>query len=409
MVTKKVKNLVNKTNQRYVIVALFLVITVDTMGIGFVWPLFGPLFTGNNSSLFASTVSMEWRNILYGITIGIASLFAFIGAPILGNLSDYIGRRKVLLFCLIGTTVGMGISVLGIIFNQVLLLIFSRAWLGAIAASQIIAQAAIIDISSPDNKSARLGIVSAANNIGFIFGPIISSLLVNDNLVGWFNLTTPFYFAAILAILCASFLFKLYKDAENVRLPQKSFFTKIFLVFTRAFTDKHVRSAALTYICLQIGWALYLQTNFLALVQKYNYSSRSLGYFLSWLGVIFCFNLLIVVRILTRFSSLKKIIYITLPVAATCCFVAAFNNAETGIWLNILPMAASVALGSNAILTKLSNAAKATEQGWVMGVGGSLASLAWAVTPVITGVILAFSFKLPLFMASFLFLLGVFF
>src|SRR3990172_12999012 len=89
---------IDKSNNRLLIIALFLIITIDTMGVGFVWPLFGPLFTGKTSTLFASSVLMEWRNILYGITIGTASLFTFLGAPILGDLSDYIGRRKVLLF-----------------------------------------------------------------------------------------------------------------------------------------------------------------------------------------------------------------------------------------------------------------------------------------------------------------------
>jgi MFS transporter, DHA1 family, tetracycline resistance protein len=401
----------NKFSHRYLIAALFLVITVDTMGIGFVWPLFGPLFTGKDTTLFTSAVSMEWRNILYGITIGVANLAAFLSAPILGALSDYVGRRRVLLSCLIGTSIGMGISVLGVVFNQVLLIIFSRIWLGAVAASQVIAQAAIIDISTFDNKSARLGVISAANNIGFIFGPVVGSLLVDRALVSWFNLTTPFYFAAILAFFGALFLLKVFKEPHKTFIatePQlaKPQDAKKFFVFIRAFADRHIRILAITYFCLQVGWALYLQTNFLALIQKHNYSSSMLGYFLAWLGIVFCFGLLIVVRLLPRFVSLKNTSYITFALAAICCFVGALYNTEIGIWLNMLPMASAIAIGSNALLTKLSNVAKEHEQGWMMGVGGSLAALAWAITPPLTGAILAFGFSLPLFIASALFLFG---
>src|SRR3972149_7250083 len=352
-----------KSNDRLLIIALFLIITIDTMGVGFVCPLFGPLFTGKTTTLFASSVSMEWRNILYGIAIGTASLFTFLGAPILGDLSDYIGRRKVLLFCLMGTAIGMGISALGIIFNQVLLLIFSRAWLGAIAASQVIAQAAIIDISTKENKSAHLGIISAANNIGFIFGPIISSLLIDNTLVGWFNLTTPFYFAAILALLSSLFLLKTYKKIDKTQATNKLRFIQKLFIFARAFTNKNIRITALIYLCLQIGWALYLQTNFLALIQKYNYSSRLLGYYLSLLGVIFCVSLLVIVRVLTRHVSLKKIIYVTLAIAAICCFANVIYNSEIGIWINILPMAGAISIGTNAIITNLSDIAKENEQG----------------------------------------------
>ncbi|MBU0744726.1 MAG: MFS transporter [Gammaproteobacteria bacterium] len=395
----------NKSN-RLLIIGLFLVITIDTMGIGFVWPLFGPLFTGKTTTLFNSAVSMEWRNILYGITIGIANLTAFFASPILGDLSDRLGRRKILLFCLFGTSIGMGISALGIIFSQVFLLIFSRAWLGAIAGGQVIAQAAMIDISNPGNKSTRLGIISAANNIGFIFGPIISVLLIDSTIVSWFSFTTPFYFAAILALVSAIFLLKVFKENNKISAPLTQKPAKKTLVFVRAFTNKQIRMTALIYLALQIGWALYLQTNFLSLIQKFNYSSRHLGYFLAWLGIIFCFNLLVVVRLLTQTIALKKIIYSTLTIAAICCFVVAFYNTEIGIWLGIIPMATAIALGSNALLTNLSNIAEKNEQGWMMGVGNSLAALAWAITPPIVGIILILGFSLPLFIAGVLFFLG---
>ncbi len=402
----------NKSNSRHLVAALFLVITIDTMGIGFVWPLFGPLFTGKETTLFTSGVTMEWRNILYGIMIGAANLAAFLSAPIFGDISDYIGRRRVLLFCLMGTSIGMGLSVLGVAFNQVSLIILSRVWLGAVAASQVIAQAAIIDISTSENKSARLGVLSAANNIGFIFGPVISSLLVNNTLVSWFNLTTPFYFAAVLAFFGALFLLIVFKEPKRVlsvvkaRSTKPSFSKRLF-VFVRAFTDKYIWRTAISYFCLQVGWALYLQTNFLALIQKYDYSSSRLGYFLAWLGIIFCFSLLVVVRFLVRRVSLQKIVYGTFGIAAICCFVGIFYNTETSIWINILPMAAAIALGSNAVLTNLSNITKAHEQGWAMGVGGSLAALAWAITPPIAGAILMFGFELPLFIAGTAFLSGL--
>lgn len=396
----------------YLIIALFLVITVDTMGIGFVWPLFGPLFTGKDTTLFTSAVSMEWRNILYGITIGVANLAAFFSAPILGDLSDYVGRRRVIVFCLLGTALGMGVSVFGVIRNQVPLIIFSRIWLGTVAASQVIAQAAIIDISTANNKSTRLGIISAANNIGFIFGPVVSSVLVDNTLVHWFNITTPFYFAATLAFLGAMFLLQVFKKtpktSETSALqPIKPHLIKRIFIFTRALSDKYMRAVAITYFCLQIGWALYLQTNFLLLIQRYNYSSSTLGYFLAWLGVTFCFSLLVVVRWLTRLISLNKIIVVTLIMASVCCLVGSFCNTELGVWFNILPMAVAVALGSNALLTTLSNIAKAHEQGWAMGIGGSLAALAWAIIPPITGAILIFGFEVPLFIAGLVFLFGV--
>ncbi|EKE00688.1 MAG: major facilitator transporter [uncultured bacterium] len=394
-----------KPKQNYIVLVLFMVIFIDTMGIGFAWPIFGSLFTGKTTNLFTSAVSMQWRNILYGITMGIASLFMFLGAPILGNISDQIGRRKVMLFCLFGTSLGMGISALGVIFNQVALLMLSRAWLGAIAASQIIAQATIIDISTQKNKASLLGVVAAANNLGFIVGPIIGSLLIDKTLVSWFNFTTPFYFAAILAFLSALLLLLTYKETLKNQITKTLQFPRGFKIFVRAFAHKKIRTVAFIYICFQVGWAMYFQTVFLSLIQKYNYSGRLLGYFYLWMGVIFCLNLLLIVRIVTRFVPFKKIIYIALSTSAICC-VAAIYSGEMGLWLGMLPMASAIALGGNALVTTFSNVAEENEQGWVLGISSSLTALSWAITPPVAGLLLALGFHVPLSIAGVLFLLG---
>ena len=394
----------NQPKPNYISIVLFLVIAIDTMGIGFAWPIFGSLFTSKTSTLFAYDVTMQWRNILYGITMGIASLAMFLFSPILGNISDSIGRRKVLFFCLIGTSLGMGLSILGITFQQVFLLILSRAWLGAIAASQIIAQATMIDISTPKNKTSLLGVISAANNIGYIVGPIIGSLLIDNTLISWFGFTTPFYFAAILSLVSAILLLITYKETLKTRVSKK--LPNSLQVFSRVLRQKNLRTVATIYICFQIGWAMYFQTVFLTLIQKYNYAGRTLGSFLLWMGLIFCLNLLVIVRAISSIITLKKLIYFTLCTAAICSIVAIYSN-ELGLWLVMLPMASAISLGGNTLTVVFSNVAAQNSQGWAMGVHNSLAALAWAITPPLAGLLLAWGFHLPLLIAGGCFFLGI--
>lgn len=395
----------SKTNQSYLTIVFFLVIAVDTMGVSLAWPTFGTLFTGKNTALFASGTSMQWRSLLYGITMGIASLFMFLGAPMLGDLSDRIGRRKVLLFCLLGTSVGMCLLALGITLKQVPILIFSRAWLGAIAACQIIAQAAMVDISNQNNKATNLGVVEAANNIGYIIGPIIGSLLIDNSLVSWFSFTTPFYFAAVLAALNALLLCKTYKETLINPVIAKLHLARGTKVFIRALTHKKIRALAGIYACFQIGWAMYFQTMFLSLIQEYNYSGRLLGCFFLVMGLTFCFNFLVIVRLITHHLTLKRVIYTTLVLASLCCFSTTYSN-EVGLWFSIIFMASAISLGGNAMVTTFSNIVTEGEQGWVMGVNSSIAALSWAITPPLAGLLLAFSFRLPLLIAGALFLLG---
>ena len=375
------------------------------MGMTFAWPIFGKLFTGKTTALFSSDISLQWRNVLYGIMIGIASLFMFLGAPLLGDLSDRIGRRKVLLFCLVGTSLGMCTSALGIIFKQVSILMLSRAWLGAVAACQIVAQASIVDISNKNNKAANLGVVEAANNLGYIIGPIIGGLLIDNSLVSWFNFTTPFYFAAILALFNALLLLITYKETIKSKITKKLHLAHGIKVFARALTHKDIRILACIYACFQIGWAIYFQTVFLSLIQKYNYSGRLLSYFFLVMGLTFSFNFLVVVRFITRHLVLKKVIYTALITASLCCLATTHSN-EIGLWFGIVVMSCAISLGGNALITTFSNRVIENEQGWAMGINSSIAALTWAFTPVLAGLLLAFSFRLPLLIAAIAFLVG---
>jgi len=123
------------------------------------------------------------------------------------------------------------------------------------------------------------------------------------------------------------------------------------------------------------------------------------------MGLILCLNSLATVRIVIRVIKLKKIIYINLTIAATCC-TAVIYGGEIGIWLGMLPMATAIALGGNALVTAFSDTAANHEQGWVMGISSSLAALSWAITPPLTGLLLALGFHVPLAIAGILFLLG---
>jgi MFS family permease len=124
------------------------------------------------------------------------------------------------------------------------------------------------------------------------------------------------------------------------------------------------------------------------------------------MGVVFCFNLLFMVRIVIRFATFKTIICTTLLTAATCC-IAAIYSGEMGLWIGMLPMASAISLGGNTLVASFSNLASEKEQGWVMGISHGLGALSWAVAPPLVGLILAFSFHVPLYIAGILFLAGL--
>ena len=118
------------------------------------------------------------------------ALASFCAAPVLGNLSDAFGRRRVLLLALGGLAVDY---VLLAVAHTLPLVFVGRVLSGLLGGSYAPAQAAIADVTPPERRARSFGLVSAAFGIGFVIGPAIGGLLAG------FGERAPFWAAAALA------------------------------------------------------------------------------------------------------------------------------------------------------------------------------------------------------------------
>lgn len=383
------------------LISLFALIAIDAMGIGLVWPLFGPLFMGDGTSVVSPHTSAIARDLLYGITMGIFPICMFFGAPILGDLSDHIGRKKVLLICLYGTCFGLVICTFGVIWRSVYLLILGRAILGALAGSQATAQAAIIDISAPERKTISLSIITLAGNLGFIIGPMMGGLLIDKTLVSWFTLTTPFVSSAILAFLNAVILHVVFKETFYPKKINKIYFTKGAKIFIAAFANKNIRLLATIYLCLITGWALSFQFSVVYLVQTHGYPGAKIGYFLAVISACFALSLLTIMRVALRYFKLENIISCAMGIGVIALSLMLLHK-EWSTWVGMDLTAACVAIGYTGMLTLLSNSATKDEQGWIMGVGGAVSAASWGVGSLLAGSLGTFHFPVSFLVAALL-------
>src|SRR5579864_9256292 len=83
---------------------LFLVIAIDSMGLGILFPILSAMLISHASHFLPGSTSDFSRELLYGVTIGIYMIAWFFGSAMLGDLSDIMGRKKSLMICLIGAT-----------------------------------------------------------------------------------------------------------------------------------------------------------------------------------------------------------------------------------------------------------------------------------------------------------------
>jgi MFS family permease len=373
---------------------LFLVIIIDTMGFGLIVPVLSPLFMAKDGGILPATTSVAVRDFLFGLSLAGFTATMLLGAPFLGDLSDYIGRKKVLIISLLGTAVSLAISGLGIIIHSVTLILVGRCCAGFAAGSQPIAQAVIADISSEKNKAIYMGLLGFASCLGFIIGPIIGGYFSNPNLVSWFNYSTPFFLAACFAFLNAVSVLVTFKETYFPKTKAKLQLLKGLMVFISAFTHKNIRRLATVFLLYQTGFAVYLTFVSIFIVQAFHYSTIGVGHFMTYFGIVLAFAYLVMVPIAVKFLNLETAVKISLLIAGLG-MVTLFWPTELIIWLSLIPIGICNGLTFTSMLTILSNSVDPDSQGWIMGVTSSVVAAAWGIGALLAGALGSLHVFLP--------------
>lgn len=169
------------------IAILLLIVFVDLLGFGVLIPLIP--FYAVRLGLPAEAVTL---------VIALHSLMQFVGAPILGRLSDRHGRRPVLAISMAGHALAYALL---IVSDSLLLLIVSRLLSGVTSANLAAAYAYITDVTPPARRAASLAKLSASFALGFALGPAIGGLLAGGITVEQADLVRPAIAAALFSIL----------------------------------------------------------------------------------------------------------------------------------------------------------------------------------------------------------------
>jgi DHA1 family tetracycline resistance protein-like MFS transporter len=347
-----------------------------------------------------------------GILLGLFPLVQFFTAPILGSLSDRYGRKPILLFSIIGMTLGSALFALSISISSLWLALASRIIQGGLSGSLAVLQSTLSDLSDEKTKTRNFGLFGAAFGASLFLGPALGGFLSDKTLVPWFSLATPIWFAAILGVLNyfqVQFTFNESLPQDRRKHSRSHLLTGPINVF-KAFTNPATRKLFSTAFLLAFGFNFFTQFFQYFLIERHNVTQFQIGALFAYIGLFSILVQAIGVRYISKVfrpSQVLRWTLLLLPfVFPLIMLMPSYGWLYAVVFLN--PMLNGVSIPN--ITTLVSSLADNRSQGEILGINQSVQAVAQFIPPLLGGAIVGLHYTLPLWISSaFIFLAWVVF
>ena len=368
---------------------VFLVVFLGFVGFSLPFPIFAPLFLDSEKyHILPNSYSIEWRTLILGLSLATYPLGQFLGLPLLGQLSDHYGRKKILIVSLLGTLLSYILSALAILWGSLWLLLVSRFICGYTEGNFSIAQSIAADISHGNQRTKNFSIINIAVSLGFVFGPILGGKLSDPHILSWFNFTVPFWFAAFLSIFTiVVIVFQLPEThSQKKDRPKKKIHPFIGLsILHRNFSRLGMRTLYTISFLFFFGLFFFYQFYPTFLVRRYQYNASQIADVAAYIGVFLAATQIGIVHPLAKRMRPRTGVIIGALCLAPVLIILSFNKTLTGILITLPFATAFMSLSTTNLQTLVSHSAPQNIQGEVLGVNTSVQILGEFITCIIGG------------------------
>lgn len=349
------------------LVFIFVTLFLDVLGIGLVVPILPKLveqFQGGN---------VESAAHVFGLLAALYSLMQFLFSPLLGALSDHVGRRPVIL----GSLFGGGADYLLLAYAPDLRwFVAGRIISGIMGASFTTGAAYIADISAPEKRAQSMGIIGAAFGLGFIAGPALGGLL------GEYGLRAPFFAAAALTLVNA--IYGVFVLPESLTPENRRAFdwrranpAGALMALKRY---PMVLGLAGTWFVFQLAHQVFPSNWVLYTEHRFGWGPRATGLSLALVGVMAAIVQGGLTRkIIPRLGEARSVLVgLGIGVVIFACYGIAWRG-----WMMypIIVLGSLMGIATPALQGIISNHVRADEQGEVQGALTSLSAIAGILGP----------------------------
>lgn len=399
----------NTTHRQKILWLIFLTIFIDMLGIGILVPVFPMLIIPLSPyRIIPEFWSVQDGFIMAGWLMAAYPIAQFICTPILGQLADKYGRRKILCLSISGTMISYILFTVAIIGKNIPLLFFARILDGSSGGNISVAQAVIGDISKPDDRAKNFGLVGVALGIGFVFGPFLGGKLSDPTVAGWFSVTTPFIFAAILCLINVLLIILILPETLKVVSSRRINLARPIYNIIQAFRLKGLRNTIPAVFMFNAGFTFFTTFWGILLANQFGFNQSGIGNFFAYMGIMIILAQGLVVRQLSGRVQDYKVLNFSLLGTGCCLLIFYFITFDYVYWIYIIPPFLAICVA----LTKAFSAALITRitpddiRGEVMGINSSANALAQAIPAVLAGYIATYYAVLPVLAGSITAILG---
>jgi DHA1 family tetracycline resistance protein-like MFS transporter len=355
--------------KRAAFIFIFITVLLDMLALGIIIPVLPALIVRFRGGDTASAAA------LYGVFASVWAAMQFFFSPVLGSLSDRFGRRKVILL----SNLGLGLDYVFMAVAPSLWWLFIGRMISGITSSTIsTASAYIADVTQPDERAAKFGMLGAAFGVGFVVGPSVGGLL------GAIDLRAPFWGAAALSLANAAYGFFILP--ESLPVDRRAPFEWRRANPIGAF--KMLRSESVLFGLAFAGFVAMFAHDSLPTIfvlytnYRYQWTERSVGLVLGLVGVgVMVVQAGLVGRLVRTFGERRSLAIGYLTGAAS---MAVYGLAPTGaMFLLGIPLTAIYGLSNPAMQSLMTRRVGPSQQGQLQGAQSSMNGIANMAAPLV--------------------------